>query len=426
MIWLNPWAWLGIAGVALPIVIHLLGRGHARVIKFPSLRFLDASRLLPTRRSRVQDPLLLAVRVAIVGLAALALAQPLLLTTERKQALDRGLARALIVDTSASMLRRTANRTLMDSARVIATQLAAGAQTSIAVETGDPATAVSGAIAWLARQGRRGELVLLSDFQRGQIERADLAGVPSSVGIVLRQLTPASADTVRSRALAVGRTSEARVRATATGADIEWLPSTATDSVNVPLELLAGPGDGSALTALRAAVATVAVPLPIDTSRSIAVLFAHYPSRDAIVASLRPPHAAWALALLAQARRGALPMAAAGEATIDGKRRFVLATNAEPASVDAATLVSLARRATSSAPPAYERQLATVSDAELRTWERPAQESSPAQHRPLDDAGPSDGRWLWALVLALLLVEWRLRRPRPTADASREEHARAA
>ena len=78
MIWQNPWAWLGMVGVALPILIHLLGRGHARVLRFPTLRFIDPSRLLPTKRSRIQDPLLLAVRVAIVGCAAIALAQPLL------------------------------------------------------------------------------------------------------------------------------------------------------------------------------------------------------------------------------------------------------------------------------------------------------------------------------------------------------------
>src|ERR1700749_1932101 len=100
MIWLNPWAWAGVIGVALPILIHLLGRGHAQVLKFPTLRFLDASRLLPTKRTRIHDPLLLAVRVAILLFAAAALAQPLVLTNGRKASLDRGLARAIIVDTS--------------------------------------------------------------------------------------------------------------------------------------------------------------------------------------------------------------------------------------------------------------------------------------------------------------------------------------
>src|SRR5205807_1608529 len=105
MIWLNPWAWAGLVMVALPVAIHLLGRGHARVYKFPTLRFLDASRLMPTRRTRVRDLLLLVVRVAILASAVGALAQPLLLTDGRARALDRGLARAIVVDTSASMSR---------------------------------------------------------------------------------------------------------------------------------------------------------------------------------------------------------------------------------------------------------------------------------------------------------------------------------
>ncbi|HEV8218511.1 MAG TPA: BatA domain-containing protein, partial [Gemmatimonadaceae bacterium] len=107
MIWLNAWALIGLAGVALPVAIHLLARGHARTRRFPSLRFIDPSQLLPTRRTRIQDPLLLALRCAIVALAALALAQPLLVTAKRKQAVERGIARVIVVDTSVSMRRLT-------------------------------------------------------------------------------------------------------------------------------------------------------------------------------------------------------------------------------------------------------------------------------------------------------------------------------
>jgi len=397
------------------------------VHRFPTLRFLDASRLLPTKRSRIQDPLLLAVRVAIVALAALALAQPLLLTAGRKRTLDRGLARAIIVDTSASMYRRATNRPLADSARAIAKQLAAEAQTSIVVESNDPATAIPGAIAWIAQQERRGELVVVSDFQRGQIERTDLASVPASAGISLRELMTSDTATPRLRLLADGRVTEARANVVPTGTDVEWSASTLGDSTRIPVDLLAGPTDASALAALRAAVATIAVPLPIDTMRSIAIVFARHPSRDRIVASLRPSRAAWALDLLAKVRRTALPLQAAGSATVDGKRQFVLATDAAPSSVEAAELVNLARQATSSAPPGSEGEPISVSAAELRTWERsPPQESSASQHRPLGDAGPSDGRWLWAIVLMLVVIEWRLRRLKSADPAIREEQARAA
>jgi hypothetical protein len=428
MIWLDPWAWLGIAGVALPILIHLLGRGHARVLRFPTLRFIDASRLLPTKRSRIQDPLLLAVRMAIVALAAFALAQPLLLTAGRREALDRGIARAIIVDTSASMRRLGPNgAALVDSARGLASSVSADARTSIIVESSDPAGAIRGAVAWMARQERRSELVVISDFQRGQMDRADFDVVARSVGIALHQLSPAdTGQTVASQSLAGGRVSQARALTTPNGTEVQWSSSTAAPTIPVPVELYAGPGDSSAVAALRRAVAVIPLALPLDTSRSAAVIFARYRAKDALLASVKPPSSAWELSLLASLREGGFPILIAGDAVVGGKERFVVLTDAEPLSLDAARLVSVARRALSGAPAPGELDPTTLSADALRSWERAPAESSPAQNRPLDDSGPSDGRWIWVVVLALLLVEtWLRRREMVSAEAS-EDRARAA
>ena len=265
-------------------------------------------------------------------------------------------------------------------------------------------------------------------FSAGQIERGDLGFVPPSVGIALRQLDDIGHGRASNAcALRTGRVTEARASVVPTGTDVEWSTSTVDDSTRIPVELLAGPTDASTLAALQTAVATIAVPLPIDASRSVAVLFARYPSRDAVVGSLQPSRAPWALELLAKVRRSALPLTAAGAATVGSKRQFVLVTRADPTSVEAAELVNLARQAASSAPPASEIEPSSLSPAELRSWERsPPQESTPSQHRPLDDAGPSDGRWLWATVLVLLFIEWRLRQLKSAREAIREEHARAA
>ncbi|MBL0178105.1 MAG: BatA domain-containing protein [Gemmatimonadetes bacterium] len=70
MTWLQPWAWLGAATILLPTLIHLLGRGQSRTHRFPSLRFIDAARLLPAQRTRLQDLPLLVVRVAVLLLAS--------------------------------------------------------------------------------------------------------------------------------------------------------------------------------------------------------------------------------------------------------------------------------------------------------------------------------------------------------------------
>jgi hypothetical protein len=427
MIWLNPWAWLGILGVALPIAIHLLGRGHARVVRFPTLRFLDASRLLPTKRTRVQDPLLLAVRAAIVALAALALAQPLLMTSGRRRALDRGLARAIIVDTSASMRRTAAGGgSLVDSALATGERLADDAQASIVVRTADPSGAIVGAIAWVVKQGRRADIAVVSDFQRGTIDAVDLAGVPAAVGIVLSRVSPRDSVTgARLTFVANTRGGEARAEATPTGTTVGWTPST-TDSVGIPVELFAGARDAAELSALRLAANSTPVALPIDSTRAIAVVFAGYASRGAVLSTIRPPRAAWKLDFLAAARRDELPVTAAGDATIDNRQRFVVFTDASVLSVDAARLVSAARQITSTAPPAAEFEPKVLSDSTLGAMERAPGEASAGQHRPLDDSGPSDARWVWALVLVLLIVEWWLRRSPPMAQSETQERARAA
>lgn len=420
MIWQNPWAWLGIVGVVLPIVIHLLGRGHARVLRFPTLRFIDASRLLPTKRSRIQDPLLLAVRVAIVALAAIALAQPLLLTRSRQQSLDRGLARAIIVDTSASV-----RRIAIDTVRAMVRQLASESQASIIVETDDPTGALPGAAAWVAKQRRRGEIAVVSDFQRGQIEQDELAAIPATIGIVLRRIQPPSSSEASTvHVIAGGRAQTASAAVTPNGVDVTWSGSR-DSAVRVPVELYAGRDDAAALIAVQFAAATLAIPLPIDTTRSIAIVFARYTARDSVLNALETARAPWKLALLADVRRAGLSISAAGDAVVAGRKQFVLATNAEPTSVDAAQLVSLARRSTSDAAPPTELEPAVVSDSELRTWERAAVLSTTARGSS-NENGPSDGRWVWALVLALLVVEWRLRRHPTGAAVAITERARAA
>src|SRR3954452_2909746 len=107
MIWQNPWAWAGLSFLVLPVLIHLLARGQAPRRVFPTLRFLPPSRSLPTRRRRIRDPLLLAVRLGILAAAVCALTQPLVLTRQRRRDAVRGLARAIVVDTGASMQRAT-------------------------------------------------------------------------------------------------------------------------------------------------------------------------------------------------------------------------------------------------------------------------------------------------------------------------------
>src|SRR5690606_29991691 len=71
----NPWMLLGLLGMAIPIVIHLLNRRRADVIDWGAMQFLEAA---PNARQRVRiaDALLLAGRMLLLGLVALAMARP--------------------------------------------------------------------------------------------------------------------------------------------------------------------------------------------------------------------------------------------------------------------------------------------------------------------------------------------------------------
>jgi hypothetical protein len=426
VIWLNPWAWLGLGGVVLPVLIHLLGRGHARVHRFPTLRFLTASRLLPTRRTRVHDFPLLAVRAGALALAAAALARPLVLTAKRARALDRGLARAIVVDTSESMRRAMPSGTnALDSARREARTLAANARTSVIVETSHPSRALAPASAWLVHQGRRGELVVVSDFQRGEIEAGDFAVVPKSMGVSLHRIPTVAGDigmtASRAGSRIVIRTTRAGDR---TG--VEWADTPAASFEDRVL-LLGGDADRAALEATRSAASTVAVPLPVDTARAIAIVFAGYHDAARLEAEARSRYRPWMVALLSRLRADPLSVSGSGVAAVAGRSRLVLFTSAEPGSLASARLTAEANRATSIAPEAREREPESLSDATLASLQRPPADDVPSQMHPIGDSGPSDGRWLWLGVLALLALEIPLRRlPRTRSVTAREELARAS
>jgi hypothetical protein len=71
-------AGVGLAAVAIPILIHLLMRRRRRPIDFGAMRFLLEAMRQQRRRLRLEQLILLLTRCAVVALIALGLAQPLL------------------------------------------------------------------------------------------------------------------------------------------------------------------------------------------------------------------------------------------------------------------------------------------------------------------------------------------------------------
>ena len=106
MSFLTPFYILGLAAVAAPIIFHLIRRSPKGEVPFSSLMFLSPTPPRLTRRSRLDNLLLLLLRAAALSLLAFAFARPFLRQAAQLDFGDVPQRRiALLIDTSASMRR---------------------------------------------------------------------------------------------------------------------------------------------------------------------------------------------------------------------------------------------------------------------------------------------------------------------------------
>jgi hypothetical protein len=103
---LTPLYVLGLAAISLPIIFHLIRRMPRGEFQFSSLMFLSPSPPRLTRRSRLENILLLLLRGAVLSLLAFAFARPFMRQEVPPGPTDADQRRvAIVVDTSASMRR---------------------------------------------------------------------------------------------------------------------------------------------------------------------------------------------------------------------------------------------------------------------------------------------------------------------------------
>ena len=103
---LTPLYVLGLAAISLPILFHLIRRTPTGRVAFSSLMFVTATPPRLTRRSRLDQWLLLLLRAAALILLALAFARPFWRTASVSDVGDLpDRTMVLLVDTSASMRR---------------------------------------------------------------------------------------------------------------------------------------------------------------------------------------------------------------------------------------------------------------------------------------------------------------------------------
>ncbi len=103
---LAPLFLVGLAGLSLPVIFHLVRRTPRGRQEFSSLMFLTPTPPRLTRRSRLDQVLLLILRLAALSLLAFAFARPFLRESSLLSISDLPRRRvAILVDTSASMHR---------------------------------------------------------------------------------------------------------------------------------------------------------------------------------------------------------------------------------------------------------------------------------------------------------------------------------
>lgn len=112
MSFLHPLGLLLAGLAAVPVLLHLLRRQTVQRIAFPALRYLRDAEQRTSRSLRLRDLLLLAARVGLLVLLAVAAARPL---AGRGDADDHAPTDViLLIDNSASMGRVLDGRTLLD------------------------------------------------------------------------------------------------------------------------------------------------------------------------------------------------------------------------------------------------------------------------------------------------------------------------
>jgi hypothetical protein len=197
MSFLTPLFLVGLAGIAIPVIIHLIQKERKNVVAFPSLMFLRRIPYQSVNRRRIRNWPLLLLRLAVLALIVMAFARPFL-RREALAAAAAGGAREVVIllDRSYSLgygdrwqravaaARESINglgagdratlaffdtgaevaaRSTSDKGRLGA--VLDGAQVSAAATKYGPALKLAGSIISESALPNR-EVVLISDFQR--------------------------------------------------------------------------------------------------------------------------------------------------------------------------------------------------------------------------------------------------------------------
>ena len=396
MTWLAPGAFAALILLAGPVVVHLLARRNARRLVFPATHFVRAAQAAAVKPRRPSDLGLLLLRLAIVAVAVLAAARPLVMTPWKLARWNARVSRAVVVDTSRSVLERGVGDQL-------ANQEMLNVFAARKVSTPDLADGVDRAARWLqtAPPARR-EIVIVSDFQRGSFDEDVVRAIPADIGVrFIRAGGQPPIGRLVSPPVEGWRGGIWQSTATIDGAGtrVSWArQGNATEPEWIAV--MASPADTAA--ADRALRAAIALGIPSGPAgRRILVRFAGAATLAPPAQQIRSP---WiATAVLTDVLRGMQPGVSVAE------RDGVMVVDA-PISASAFAAPSIVREALLAVRPAAmadtEAEILTLPDADLARWRR---DPAPVTPSAIPLADESDSCWFWAFALVLLVIESRVR-----------------
>jgi Aerotolerance regulator N-terminal len=394
MRWLQPLAWWSLAGIAIPILIHLLARDRAPRLLFPSLRFLQVNQVAALRRRVVSDWPLLAVRVLIVAVSVAALAGPVFVSSARRASWNQRVIRAIVVPVED---RESVGPLIADESR---TSFVAASFSSDVL-----AGALTEAVEWFRHQppGAR-EVVIIGDLRDGALTDRELDVVPPFAGIRFLPV-PRAAALPRAGLLALGDDADGNLVHYGVHVEADALTTRVRhdhvrDAQGPQLRILADPAAQDYADALTRAVLRDGVWLGTHGERR--VTFAFRGAAGGALTGMRTPTTPWVQQALA----------ASGVTGGENDGAMIAAVDMPVTDSGAPELVAhIARVVFSERFEPFEPR--RVTPARLARWSRPFGESP--SDAPLADEG--DRRWFWGAVLILLALEQFARARRRSRDS---------
>ena len=268
MSFLTPLFLIALAGLAVPVLLHLIQRERKQVVQFPSLMFLRRIPYQSVRRRRIRNWLLLLLRVAALALIVFAFARPFFRDANPPASAAGGAREVVIlVDRSYSMgygdrwaravaaARKTIDGlTPSDRASVVffgsGTDVAlrstsdkgrlqsalASAQLSAGATHYGPVLKLAGSILSESNLPRR-EVVLVTDFQRGGWRGADGVRLPDGAVLTPEPIGDAETANVAVTPVAIERSTFSEQERVTVTAGVTNHGGKALDGVDVTLEV---------------------------------------------------------------------------------------------------------------------------------------------------------------------------------------------